>query len=474
MRRRGASESSSRQSPGFDNPLEIEPAEQERRQEMMNGVNGNDAADAAAMLQGNNSGVGEEEANPDGSVDLRIFTLNCWGLRFISAKRRERFEAIGRYLSGGNYDVVMLQEVWNEEDFLTVKTAVAAVFPHSHFFDNGIIGSGTCIFSRTLIFDATFHEFGMNGYPHKIWHGDWFGGKGLGVCQIEFKGFDVHLYTSHYHAEYNRKRDVYLGHRVSHGLESAQWIKLTSASADLTVYAGDFNTEPTDVPYKLVRAVAPLRDAWIDVHGDGPGGETCEVPGNSFTSAAALRECPRGKRIDYIMYGAGPNVLAAAVECEKPLPQRISGKEFSYSDHEAVCATIKLIRSKDVFQKSTDFRRMLSKECRIDCVKAVKDAIGIIERSQNTVNKDHLRYGMIAAVFLILFVLTFLPGILVDPKWYGLVDVLVFVPRFLFTVAFVFFVLMATIFNKKEKNALSSTKSSLRLILDQDKIQRVS
>ena len=27
--------------------------------------------------------------------------------------------------------------------------------------------------------------------------------------------------------------------------KAAQWIKLTSSGADLTVYAGDFNTEPT-------------------------------------------------------------------------------------------------------------------------------------------------------------------------------------------------------------------------------------
>ncbi len=26
--------------------------------------------------------------------------------------------------------------------------------------------------------DVTFHEFSLNGYPHKLAHGDWFGGKG--------------------------------------------------------------------------------------------------------------------------------------------------------------------------------------------------------------------------------------------------------------------------------------------------------
>jgi hypothetical protein len=33
---------------------------------------------------------------------------------------------------------------------------------------------------------------------------------------------------------------------VVHSVESALWIKLSSSSADLTIYAGDFNTEPKE------------------------------------------------------------------------------------------------------------------------------------------------------------------------------------------------------------------------------------
>lgn len=62
------------------------------------------------------------------------------------------------------------------------------------------------------------------------------------------------------------------GHRVIHALESAQWIKLASSSADLTIYGGDFNTEPTSVPYKLVRRITPMIDAWAEVHGDNRAG----------------------------------------------------------------------------------------------------------------------------------------------------------------------------------------------------------
>ncbi len=413
----------------------------------------------------------EDEEEEDGhSTEIKVFTLNCWGLKMVSDKRRERMAAIGAYLARSNYDIVTLQEVWMGEDFQTIRDAVRGALPYSHFFDNGIIGSGTCVFTRAQIRDATFHEFTMNGYPHKIWHGDWFGGKGLGVCQINYRGFDIHVYTSHYHAEYDRDHDVYLGHRVIHALESAQWIKLASSSADITLYSGDFNTEPTDVPYKMVRAIAPLQDAWRAVHGEeGPGGETCETPANSFSAPASLSDWPQGKRIDYIMYAAGPNVRARAVTCELPLPSRVPGKMYSYSDHEAVTATIRLTRTKKQrHQTVPEYCRETSLRCRDPCLDAVNEALEIIRRSQDYVDKDGLRYALVAALLLILLVASFIPLVLLDPPYHALLEVGLFFPRFVITVGLMFFFLMATLFNKKERNALSSAKVSLQLIRDQD------
>jgi sphingomyelin phosphodiesterase 2 len=400
--------------------------------------------------------------------DIRVFTLNCWGLRGISAKRKERMEAIGAYLSRGEYDIVLLQEVWTHEDFERIRNAVVDALPHAHFFDNGIIGSGTCVFTRVQINDATFHEFTMNGYPHKIWHGDWFGGKGLGVCQIEFKGFDIHVYTSHYHAEYDRTHDVYLGHRVVHAIESAQWIKLASSSADLTIYAGDFNTEPTDVPYKLVRKITPLIDAWEAAHGSTSGGETCDVPTNSFANQALLREYPEGKRIDYIMYQSGPNMKATTVQCSLPLPNKIAGKEFSYSDHEAVCATIRLERQRESYQSCPDFRRFHSRQNRGECIPVVQSALEILDNAETHVAMDCWQYCSVSAFLFFFLILSFLPIILIDESYHAAIEISLFLPRFLITICCIFFALMGTVFNRREKNALKAAKNSLMLICKQD------
>ena len=45
----------------------------------------------------------------------------------------------------------LLQEVWVQEDYELLReklTRSSDLYPYAHYFDNGIIGSGTCIFSK--------------------------------------------------------------------------------------------------------------------------------------------------------------------------------------------------------------------------------------------------------------------------------------------------------------------------------------
>ena len=123
-------------------------------------------------------------------TDISVFTLNCWGIGMgVSRDRVVRMRAIGQHLASSSYDIVCLQEVWCPEDFITICDLTRDVLPYNHFFDHGIIGSGTCVLSKAQILDSAFHEFSQNGYPHKILHGDWFAGKGIGICNIDYKVF---------------------------------------------------------------------------------------------------------------------------------------------------------------------------------------------------------------------------------------------------------------------------------------------
>jgi len=64
------------------------------------------------------------------------------------------------------------------------------------------------------------------------------------------------------HAEYNRENDEYCVHRISQALETAQLINYTRHGVDLCILAGDLNTEPTDLPYKLIRQIGCLEDSF--------------------------------------------------------------------------------------------------------------------------------------------------------------------------------------------------------------------
>jgi hypothetical protein len=96
----------------------------------------------------------------------------------------------------------------------------------------------------------------------------------------------------------------------------------------------------------------------------------------------------------------------------------------------------------------------------------------IISKSQRYIVKDKTRYGFLAAFFAVLFVASFLPPAIVastgSKRYIVTLDVALFLPRFLATITFVFFSLMASVFHRKEKNALASAQKSMQLILDQD------
>ena len=60
-----------------------------------------------------------------------------------------------------------------------------------------MIGSGLCVFSKIPIEETLFHKFDLNGYAHKVHHGDWFGGKGVGLVKLSVEGLKINLYISH-------------------------------------------------------------------------------------------------------------------------------------------------------------------------------------------------------------------------------------------------------------------------------------
>ncbi|ODM99023.1 putative neutral sphingomyelinase [Orchesella cincta] len=278
-------------------------------------------------------------------TELTVVTLNCWGILLVSRNRVARMTAIAEELASGKYDFVFLQEVWTTEDYERIKLRTTAVLPYSHYFFSGVVGAGLCIFSRSPIKTTFFHQWAVNGYIHKVQHGDWFGGKGIGMVEVEHEGLTINLYSAHLHAEYDRKNDEYLAHRVNQAFDFAQFISLTSRHADVVIVGGDLNTEPGDLAYRLIVHTAHLHDAALVCSSTSEelrSMNTCKTERNSYSSLSSLKTNPFGKRIDYVAFKGGPTVNVFALRCETSWPDRVPGQTFSYSDHEAVVAKLRV------------------------------------------------------------------------------------------------------------------------------------
>lgn len=65
------------------------------------------------------------------------------------------------------------------------------------YYYSGVIGSGICILAKYPFEEVFFHQWPVNGYVHKLQHGDWFGGKGVGLCRLRINNFNINVYSAH-------------------------------------------------------------------------------------------------------------------------------------------------------------------------------------------------------------------------------------------------------------------------------------
>ncbi|EFN68152.1 Putative neutral sphingomyelinase [Camponotus floridanus] len=319
-------------------------------------------------------------------VSASILTLNCWGIPYVSKNRITRMSAIAEKCASREYDIICLQEVWSVEDFKVIKAKVQEILPYSHYFYSGVVGSGVCILSRYPIYDVMFHKWPLNGYVHKIHHGDWFGGKGVGLCKIKILNMNINVYTAHLHAEYNRENDEYMAHRVLQAFDTAQFVRMTSGGADAVILAGDLNTEPQDLAYRIIRGVGGLMDACPS---SASHIGTNECANNSYTCSKFARTRPDGKRIDHILYLGSKSVKVEITNFQHPLPNRVPYKDFSYSDHEAVMATLKFTNGEHDISDN------------LDVTDSLKEAIEICETALKSVQRQRFWYLLSACILVV-------------------------------------------------------------------------
>lgn len=107
------------------------------------------------------------------------------------------------------------------------------------------------------------------------------------------------------HAEYNKKNDQYMAHRVLQAFDTAQFIKMTSGNSDAVILAGDLNAEPNSLAYKIICGIPSLQNVCSnDLEYSG----TCDCAYNSYTNSRVARKFPKGQQIDHILFSGSKNI----------------------------------------------------------------------------------------------------------------------------------------------------------------------
>lgn len=410
----------------------------------------------------------------------------------MSSDRAPRIEAICEELSSGQYDIVSLQEVWSQQDSEKLQKGTANVLPYSHYFHSGVMGAGLLVLSKYPILGTLFHAWSVNGYFHRIQHADWFGGKGVGLCRILLGDQIIHLYNAHLHAEYDNDNDEYKTHRVIQAFDTAQFIEATRGNSVLQILAGDLNTQPQDISYKVLLYTSKMRDSC-----QSDTFRTNECGRNSYTSSRALTKNPLGIRIDHIFVRSADHIKVHIVEYTLPFPDRVPGQKFSYSDHEAVLATLMLtllpadaepVAAEDVTCKlpnedgpvlqsengnAEGVAASSAAEDNNSCLamaqplpataaartSALTEALALCDASLLQLNTDRLLYYSAATVLFVLLVL------LVEfTAPVGLRTIFLLLKFIVFGVI-LFCLFMASIWNYMERNGVLQGKKSMEIML---------
>lgn len=161
-------------------------------------------------------------------------------------------------------------------------------------------------------------------------------------------------------------------------------------------------------------------------------------------------ECP-GKRIDYILYSPGSNIAVDVHKYHLPLPERVPECTYSYSDHEAVTATL-TINPNATTSKSIDYsiqEAILNESTKV-CDEAVKRLL------------SHKRIYWILSIILFILLL----ATVVTEAPYGC-KIFYHVIRVVLTGCIIYTIIMATLWNKIENNAVIAGKLTMEISLKQ-------
>jgi len=282
-----------------------------------------------------------KQANTD---ELKVLTLNTWGLLYISQDLNERMNAIAEELSKGTYDLVFLQEVWSARHYNVIRAKVEAVLPHSHYFLSGFLGSGCAIFSKYPIADTLYHKYSLNGYFWDYLHCDWYAGKGVAFAVVQHPNGVIYTFNTHIHADDPKENNCegVSEMRTLQCYQLAQFVNIMTRPGDAVIISGDMNHVPNSLGIETISLLASVQDTYNIAPVRPAECFTVNKEVNKY-----LPEKEITSRLDYIL-------VSDAFECKscKLAMQRIPDSDLHYSDHDGYSTYLSFKKTSNGFDST--------------------------------------------------------------------------------------------------------------------------
>lgn len=385
--------------------------------------------------------------SPPKPTEIRILTLNCWGLKYLAKYRHERLTEIGRQLALTNPppEIVGLQELWTQQDYQSIRAQTSHILPYGKFYFGGIFGAGLAILSKWPIVESSMFAYPLNGRPTAFFRGDWFVGKGVACARIRFGSDDAQdvaeVFCTHLHAPYEREpNDSYICHRTAQAWEISKLMRGAAERGHLAIGLGDFNMIPASFAHQLILGHSPVRDAWQCLHPDSSvgaaideveqargrpvpsarfnlveNGATCDSAFNTWRWSEEKRKRldkgeditvaddvpdPRAKRLDYIFVGDGGYHSSSRwviSDVNMSMTQRHPTLLCSLSDHFAINAVISRTSDSDHNNNKPQEPAVLDPET-YDRILSMIHAYVLRERSQRRWRLGHFVLSVFVSI----------------------------------------------------------------------------
>lgn len=183
---------------------------------------------------------------------MRLGTFNVWGLpEAFSDDVSSRMRELAKRLEASDLDVLLIQEAWTGEVRRTLRHgARQAGFEVS--VGDGASG-GLMTLSRFPIRASRFDGFRFRGDPERIDKGEYLGGKGFEIVEIEGPDGPFVVVNTHVHARY-RIEDSSLDSAVR-AAQLLQIVAFVHARSGTVVVGGDFNCRQGEPEYEVFRGL---------------------------------------------------------------------------------------------------------------------------------------------------------------------------------------------------------------------------